>query len=221
MALRLSGTPFDDEPPQRLDDDLRRRVLKHHLFDAHLLERHDVCVRHDAPRHHDDVVGAFLPELLENLWKDRHLHPRQDAHAEHVHVFLNGRGHNLIGCSVEARVDDVHAGIAERAGNDFDASIVTIEAHLCEEHTYWRGHRFPPSSQFLDYCIRYPKMGKYLDITRWTLSSQRRSSSIRPTPRSSMQSAMAHSSPASGSRRRAWPSASTFPGSRSTTHSWF
>jgi hypothetical protein len=41
---------------------------------------------------------------------------------------------------MQAGVDDVHAGITQSAGDDFDATIVAIEADLGEQDADWGAH---------------------------------------------------------------------------------
>ena len=50
--------------------------------------------------------------------------------------FLNGRFHHLLGRLVEAGVDDLHAGVAQRAGDDLRPPVVPVEADLRNHHPY-------------------------------------------------------------------------------------
>ena len=46
---------------------------------------------------------------------------RQKAHTEHIRVLLHGGIEDLLGGAVQPCVDDVHASVAEREGDDLDA----------------------------------------------------------------------------------------------------
>ena len=56
----------------------------------------------------------------------------QKADAENVDVFLNGGGDDFVRRAVQAGIDHVHAGIAQRAGDDFHAAVMAVEADLCQ-----------------------------------------------------------------------------------------
>src|SRR5947199_185907 len=61
----------------------------------------------------------------------------QDGKTDHVHVFLHGgRGDHLRGL-MQPGIDDLHARIAERRGDDLGATIVAVEAGLGNENSYW------------------------------------------------------------------------------------
>src|SRR5262249_26242987 len=105
-----------------------------------------VLVRHDTSCYHDDIIGTFPPEFSKNLRKYGHLDAGQEAHTEHVDIFLDGGGHDFIGRPMKARVDDVHAGVAQRPRNNFDAAIVAVEPNLGEEHADRHIHWVPPTT---------------------------------------------------------------------------
>ena len=71
---------------------------------------------------------------------------REDAHPQHVHVLLDGGGHDLLRRPVEARVDDVHPSVAERAGHHLGAAVVAVEADLGDQDPDGLGHRPPLTS---------------------------------------------------------------------------
>ena len=56
--------------------------------------------------------------------------PDKNGQADDVHVFLNGCGSNHFRSLSQAGVDDLHAGVAQGARNNFGAAIVTVEAGL-------------------------------------------------------------------------------------------
>ena len=98
------------------------------------LERRDVLVGHDAAADEQDVAGAGFLEEGDDARKDRHVRARQEADAEHVDVLVDRRAHHLLGSLVQPRVDHVHAGVAQTAGDDLHAAVVSVEAHLGDEH---------------------------------------------------------------------------------------
>ena len=57
----------------------------------------------------------------------------EDREADRVGVLLDhGRG-DLLGRLVQARVDDLHAGVAKRAGDDLRPAVVAVEAGLGDD----------------------------------------------------------------------------------------
>jgi hypothetical protein len=59
---------------------------------------------------------------------------REDREADDVDVFLHGRGGDLLRRLAQARVDDFHAGIAQRARDDLGAAVVPVEARFGHEN---------------------------------------------------------------------------------------
>ena len=60
--------------------------------------------------------------------EDGHVRAREDADPDHVDVFLDRRGHDHLRRLVQPGVDDLHAGVAQRARHDLGAAIVSVEA---------------------------------------------------------------------------------------------
>ena len=58
----------------------------------------------------------------------------EQAHAEHVHVFLYGGRDDLFGGPVQARIDDLHARVPQAARDDLGAAVVAVEADLGDHH---------------------------------------------------------------------------------------
>ena len=56
-----------------------------------------------------------------------------DGEADGVDVFLFGGGGDHFGGLVQAGVDDLHAGVAQGAGDDFGATVVAVEAGFGDE----------------------------------------------------------------------------------------
>ena len=53
--------------------------------------------------------------------------------ADRVDVFVDGGGGDGVGCLEQAGVDDFVAGVAQDAGDDFDAAVVAVEADLGDQ----------------------------------------------------------------------------------------
>ena len=60
---------------------------------------------------------------------------QSDKERDDVDVFLNSGVDYHLGCLVEARVDDLHSGVAKSAGNDLGAAVVTVEPGLRNQHS--------------------------------------------------------------------------------------
>jgi hypothetical protein len=58
----------------------------------------------------------------------------EDADPNDVDVLLHGGGNDHFRRLVQSRVDDFHAGIAQRTRNDFRPTIVSVQARLCNEN---------------------------------------------------------------------------------------
>ena len=50
--------------------------------------------------------------------------------ADGVSVLFLGSGHDRRGGLAQAEIDDLHAGVAQDAGDDLDAAVVAVEAEL-------------------------------------------------------------------------------------------
>ena len=57
----------------------------------------------------------------------------QDADADDVDVLLDRRLDDLLRRAMQAGVDDVHAGVAQRARDDLDAAVMAVEADLGDD----------------------------------------------------------------------------------------
>jgi hypothetical protein len=71
---------------------------------------------------------------------------RENAHPQHIHVLLHDGGHDLLGRSVETRVDDVHPAVSERARHHLGAAVVAVEPDLGDQDPDPLGHRPPLTS---------------------------------------------------------------------------
>ena len=73
-------------------------------------------------------------EQLADAGEQRHVRAGEDREADHVDVFLDGRAGDHLRRLVQAGVDDFHAGVTQRGGDDLGAAVVAIEAGLGDEH---------------------------------------------------------------------------------------
>ena len=92
-----------------------------------------VVVGDHAAADDQDVVGAALLQQLQRRAENRHVRAGQDADADDVDVFLDRGLDDLLGRAVQAGVDDVHAGVAQRARDDLDAAVVAVEPDFGDE----------------------------------------------------------------------------------------
>ena len=94
------------------------------------VELRNVDIRNDTADDHQHVVHAALAQQLHDPRTDVHMRAGQDRQPDHVGVFLEGGGDDLLGRLPKARVDHLHPGVAECTGNDLGAAIVPVEARL-------------------------------------------------------------------------------------------
>ena len=59
--------------------------------------------------------------------------PGEDRQPDGVGVLLDHGLHDLLRRLVQTRVDDLHPGVAQRAGDDLRAAVVTVEAGLGDD----------------------------------------------------------------------------------------
>ena len=81
-----------------------------------------------------DVVAPLLAPQLQHAREERHVGAAEDREAHDVDVLLDGGGRDHLGRLVEARVDDLHAGVAQRGRDHLGAAIVPVEPRLGDEH---------------------------------------------------------------------------------------
>ena len=110
----------------------RGRAGREHLADAQLLEDGDVLLGDDPAAEDGDVRGVALGQEVDEGAEERHVRPGEDREADQVGVLLDRGLHDLLGRLVEAGVDDLVPGVAERAGHDLGAAVVTVEAGLAD-----------------------------------------------------------------------------------------
>ena len=82
----------------------------------------------------DDVVDALLAQQLDDARHERHVGAGEDRQPDGVGVLLDDGLDDLLGRLVQARVDHLHARVAQRAGDDLRAAVVAVEAGLGDDH---------------------------------------------------------------------------------------
>jgi hypothetical protein len=92
-----------------------------------------VFLREDPAHVNGEVGSAQVGEGLDELGAQHQVRIGHHAGGDDVAVLVaGGDGEGAWGLP-EAGVDDVDAGIAEGAGDDFDAAVVPVEPHLSQE----------------------------------------------------------------------------------------
>ena len=99
-----------------------------------LLQLGDVLLRDRAAHHEHDVAGALLVEQLGDPRHKRHVRAGEDRQPDGVGVLLEHGLHDLLRRLVQARVDDLHARVAQRASDDLGAAVMPVEARLGHHH---------------------------------------------------------------------------------------
>ena len=85
------------------------------------------------PITHQHVVEPLLLQQLHQPRRDVIVRAREDRQADDVGVLLQRGRRNLLGRLPQAGVDDLHAGVAQRARNDLGAAVVAVEARLGDD----------------------------------------------------------------------------------------
>ena len=70
--------------------------------------------------------------------------PGEETHPQNVDILLDRGVDNLLGGAVQAGVDDVHARVAEAAGDHFHPTIVTVESDFRQKYSNIFAHSRPP-----------------------------------------------------------------------------
>ena len=73
---------------------------------------------------------VHLAPQVHDPWDQGHVRPGEDRQANHVGILLDHRFGDLLRSLVEPRVDHLHAGVTQSAGDDLRPSVVTVEAGL-------------------------------------------------------------------------------------------
>jgi hypothetical protein len=125
---RFSARPY--VRVDEVDDLLHRAARQEDAFHADGLQLGDIHVGNDAANHDQHVVESLLFQQLHHARAGVHVRAGQDREPDHVGIFLKRGADDLFGSLAEAGVDHFHPGVAQRAGDDFGAPIVAVEAGL-------------------------------------------------------------------------------------------
>ena len=115
-----------------IDDVLGGGAGEKDFGDACFLEWRYVGFGDDAADEDGDVVHAFVAKQIHQLGANGVVRAGEDGEADDVNVLLNGGRSDHFRGLTQARVDNFHAGIAEGAGDDFSAAVVSIQPRLCD-----------------------------------------------------------------------------------------
>jgi ribonuclease BN (tRNA processing enzyme) len=103
------------------------------LCDAPLLERGDVVLWDRPSYDHEDVLHPILTQAVQDLRDEGHVGAGEDGDADGVGVLLNCSLDDLLGRLVQTRVNDLHPGVAEGAGDDLRPPVVPVEPRLGDD----------------------------------------------------------------------------------------
>ena len=139
---------------------LRRRARSEDGGDTLRLQLVGVLVR-DRPAEHDhDVLGAVLAQEVEDPRDERHVRSGEDRDPDGVRVLLDRGLDDLLGRLVEARVDHLHAGVAEGPGDDLRTPVVAVEAGLGDHYTNPLSHRGGSIRRCVSMSLAAPPPGR-------------------------------------------------------------
>src|SRR5690606_23593535 len=122
VRVRSAGTGLADP----VDDLVRRGARREDPGHSEGEQRRDRALGHIAATEDDDVGRVPLPQLLENAREQRHLRLGEDRQPDGVDVLLHGRLSELLRRLVSTRVDDLHAGIPQRPGDDLGTIALAL-----------------------------------------------------------------------------------------------
>src|SRR6185369_2378328 len=147
FCIRASGAGVDVRT-NPVDDVLGARSGREDFLDPERLELGDVLLRHDAAAEDRNVAHALFLHQRKNAREQCHVRARKNGQAHAVDVFLDGGLGDHLRRLVETRIDDLEAGIAQRARDDLRAAVVAVEAGFCHQNSQnLVGHnRFPLSA---------------------------------------------------------------------------
>src|SRR6185312_16873484 len=131
----LSDDAVSGVSGNEVDDLLHRRARQEHASDAERLQLRDVDVRNDPADDDEHIVQAPGFEELHQLRRDVVVRPGQDRQADDVGVLLQRGADDLLRPLTEARVDDLHARITQRARDDFGAAIVAVQSWFRDDNS--------------------------------------------------------------------------------------
>ena len=90
--------------------------------------------------------SLLLAQQLHDARADVHVGARQDRQADDVGVLLQRGRHDLLRRLPQPGVDDLHAGVAQRPGDDLRAPVVPIEPRLGNDDPNPAAHPGPSAA---------------------------------------------------------------------------
>src|SRR5438876_530909 len=115
------------------DDFAERRTGAEHDLDAGLLELGNVFLRNDPAARDEDVARLPFLEELHDLREQGHVRPAEARQADRVDVLLDRGLDDVLRRLPQAGVDDLHAGVAQRAGDDLGPAVVAVESRFRDQ----------------------------------------------------------------------------------------
>src|SRR5580700_3724108 len=103
----------------------------------------DVLVRDNAAHQHQHVVHLVLLQKFHHPGNDGIVRTGENRESDNLNVFLKRCVHDHLWRLAEAGVDDLHAGIAQCASDDFGAAVMAVQTRLGDENADFllSGHR--------------------------------------------------------------------------------
>ena len=114
---------------------LGRSTREEDLGDAGLFQGGDIRFRNNSTDKHGHVFHVFGAQQVHQMRAERVVRPGKNGKPDDVHIFLFGGGGDHFGSLAQAGVYDLHAGVAQRTGNDFGATVMAIEPRLGNQYT--------------------------------------------------------------------------------------
>ena len=117
-----------------------------------------VAARKSAAAADDEhVVHALLAQQVHNLREEMRMCTRENAHRNDVHVLLQSCLGNLLGGLTKACVNDLESCIAQGAGDDLRAAVMTIFIFLLNGAAATRA-ACPHCIHQYNRCVKAPRL---------------------------------------------------------------
>jgi triacylglycerol lipase len=128
-----------DVSPYPVHDFGHPRAWREDRRHAHRCQWRAIRLWNDAAAEDDDVVGSLSLQQVDDPREQRHVGAREDRQADRVSVLGECRAHDLLRRLVQPGVNHLHAGIAEGAGHNLGAAIMTIQSRFGHHDPQRRG----------------------------------------------------------------------------------
>src|SRR5437763_13944388 len=192
--LRLAGVERLLEPP----DDLRERGAGgEHRGHARVAQPRDLVGGDDPTPEHQHVADALLAQERHDAGEQGVVSAREHRETDGVGVLLQGGLRHLLGRLVQARVDDLEPGIAQRPGDHLRAPVVPVEAGFGDDDAVAPLHGLNPHMAPSRYMDRSPSQApapapavgnvslwRRRGLPDWTRIRRQRSLGVVPAERS-------------------------------------